>query len=125
MFDEPLPADLKQIEQDFGSFMQFDLEAEFSHRIARTVRDELRRERSAARWKFTLALAGSALLWMNLSFYAAPITNFHFRDSRQTMPMARLAEDFQTVLFGLPREEAMRQPGVLRSGADSMRLSQP
>jgi hypothetical protein len=92
MFEEPLPADLKQIEREFGSFLQFDPEAEFSHRIAGTVRNELRRERSAARWKFTLALAGSALLWMNLSFYAASITDFHFHDSRPPMPMARLAD---------------------------------
>jgi hypothetical protein len=125
MLDEPLPADLKQIEQDFGSFMQFDPEAEFPQRIAHAVRNELRRERSAARWKFTLALAGSALLWMNLSFYAASITNFHFRHSRPAMPMARLAEDFQIVLPGFSREEAIRQAKVFQSGADSMRLSQP
>jgi len=124
MFDEPLSADLKQVELDFGSFMQFDPQAEFSHRIGCIIRDELRRERKAAYWKFILALGASALIWMNLSLYAASITDFHFHARGQVMPIEQLAQELQTAIPKLTYEAALRQARFFQSNEDLISLIQ-
>jgi len=105
MFDERLPADLERIEQELTSLMQFDVEAKFGNRIASAVRRELLRERKAARWKFALALAAGALVWIHLSYYAASVTDFHFRgparsmDGRVVGPLVRPHSPTDSPLF--------------------------
>jgi hypothetical protein len=85
MCEEPLPPDLRQIEQDLIPLLRFDPQREFGRRISGAVQSEIRRERAAARWKFVLGLAAGAFFWLHLSFYAAPLTDFHFRGAPPAM----------------------------------------
>jgi hypothetical protein len=85
MFDESLPNDLTRIEEDIGPLMRFEPRTDFGERILGTMREELRRDRSAARWKFALQLAACAFVWLHVSFFAASITSFHLRDDSAEM----------------------------------------
>jgi hypothetical protein len=85
MCEESLPANLRQVELEIGSLMRFQPQAEFGRRVVGAVRGEMRRERSAANWRFAIGLAAGAFLWLHLSFYVAPATDFHFRGSPLAM----------------------------------------
>jgi hypothetical protein len=93
MMDESLPSDLNEAERNIGSLMRFDPEGKFGRRIIGAMRNEMRRERTAARWKFSLGLAAGAFLWLHLSFYVAPVTDFHFRSSLPARGMSCRAID--------------------------------
>ena len=134
MLDEPLPAALEQVERDFTALMQFDVEATFGRRVASAVRNELLRERSAPRWKFALALSAAliwihlsfgALIWIHLSFHTASVSDFPFHNSRSKMPVARSAGNFPTTHRGSSRDEAGREPEILRAGACWLPWSEP
>jgi hypothetical protein len=86
MFDEPLPPELRQVEQDVAALMRFNPQAETAGRIVGAMCRELRRERIAGRWKFVLWLAAGAFLWLHLSFYVASSTDIHFSDAPPAMP---------------------------------------
>ena len=66
MFEEPLPPDLRQVEQEVISVMRLNPQPEIGHRIIGAMREEMRRERIAARWRFTLRLATGAFLWLHV-----------------------------------------------------------
>jgi hypothetical protein len=87
MFQEPLPTDLTQVEQDIGLLLRFQPQVEFGRRIIGAMRGEMRRERTAANWRFAVGLAAAAFLWLHLSFYAAPVTDFHIRRSPPAISM--------------------------------------
>ena len=105
MFEEPIPPDLRQVELDVGSLMQFTPPVEFGHRLIGAVRSELRRERAAANWKFAIGLAAGAFLWLHLSFYVAPVTDFHFRNSPPTMANNSSSAGPQAGFFNWSRDE--------------------
>jgi hypothetical protein len=61
----------------------------------------LRRDRIASRWKFALALAAGAMIWIHVSFYAASVTSFHFQ------PAASI--DANPTIYGLGGEYPKNQ----------------
>lgn len=79
MFDEPLSPDLRHVEQEIITLLSQSPEINISHRIIETVRSEMRRQRITANWKFAVGLAAGAFLWLHLSFYVTPVTDFQFR----------------------------------------------
>jgi hypothetical protein len=85
--------------------MQFEPQAEIGSRILGAMRGQLRRERSAARWKFSLQLAVCAFVWLHLSFYVAPITDFHLSDYAMTVQNHLLRPKHSSVLSGWLHEE--------------------
>ncbi len=134
MLDEPPPADLEPMERDFTSLLRVTSRRLSVGAVASAVRDELLRERSAARWGFTLALAAAliwihlsfgALIWIQLSFHTASVSDFPFHNSRSKMPAARSAGHLPTVPVRSSPNEAGREPEILRAGACWLPWSEP
>lgn len=106
MFDDLLPPNLAEIEQEFGPRMRFQAPTEFGRRVLDAMRGELRRQRVAANWKFALAVAGGAFLWLHLSFFAATTTDFHFHGNPPAMTTNRQSPQS---LFSLPGDDVVHQ----------------
>jgi hypothetical protein len=104
MIDEPLPPDLRKVEQEIVSWMRFTPSEAEDHRIIGAVHDELRRERIAARWIFAARLTAGVFLWLHLSFYVASITDFHFSDAPPVMPVNPWAAGVQGILPDRPSD---------------------
>jgi hypothetical protein len=81
MFDQPFNDDLREIEEGLIPLMRFEPETTVNLRIVGAMRGQLRRERAAARWKFALRVAACAFIWLHVSFYVVPITDFHLCDA--------------------------------------------
>ena len=106
MGDDPLPLGLAEIEQEFGPLMRFQTPTKFGSRVLAAMRGELRRQRVAANWKFALAIAGGAFLWLHLSFFAATTTDFHFRGS---VPSVSANRHVPASLFSLTGDRVVHQ----------------
>jgi hypothetical protein len=85
MIEERLPANLEQVEQELRPLLQFPPPTEFSQRLLHAMRGEMRRQRTVANWRFAIAIAAAAFVWLHLSFFLAPATDFHFRGSCPAM----------------------------------------
>jgi hypothetical protein len=122
MNDEPMPFDFEQIEHELAAALRSDPPPALGNRIASAVRGELRRKRTAERWNFALATAATFLIWANLSLCAVSVTDFNFRPERQAPPVERMAQEIQTLLPELTREQAYRQAALMSAGASIVPL---
>jgi hypothetical protein len=105
MFEEPLPLDLEQVEQNVGSLMRFNPQPELGRRIVDAMHGEIRRERNVGRWRFALGLAAGVFVWLHVSFYAASITEFHMSETRAALSSYTPVSGQRAVLFNLPCDE--------------------
>jgi hypothetical protein len=105
MCDEPLTDELREIEGGLIPLMRFEPQAEIGGRILGAMRGQLRRERSAARWRFSLQLAVCAFVWLHLSYYVAPTTSFHLGANTAAIRNHLLDPKHSSVLSGWLHEE--------------------
>lgn len=106
MCEEPLPANLTQLEEEFGPLIRFQPPKDFGGRILDAMRGEIRRQRAAANWKFALAVAAGGFLWLHLSFFAATATDFCFRGS---VPPVSANRQASLSLFSLTGDRIVHQ----------------
>lgn len=75
-------------------------------------------------WKFAVAAAAVAMLWINLSMSATQATDFGFRRSaglggfHESESIEVMTEQIRELLPELPPEEARRQAVLLRASED-------
>jgi hypothetical protein len=125
MSNEEFSLEFDSLERDLESVFRVEPAADFPRRIAGVCHGELRRQRSARRWQFAITLAAGALVWMNLSLCAAPITDFHFQSRRQPPPLYQVAEKLHALLPEFSREDALREAAFLQAGVYLSLLPNP
>jgi hypothetical protein len=82
MDNEPLSAELEQLESALCRRSLPTVPSGLRHRVLDDLQSRLRREQSQSRWQFAAAVAVAAMIWMNLSLSATQATDFGFRLSR-------------------------------------------
>jgi len=112
MDDFQLSSDLQQLERELSSRTLPEPSACLRQRVFNDFRAQLCAERRRNNWRFAVAVAATALVWMNLSMSATQATDFGFRRSLQSESresIETIAQQIQQLLPELPPEEARRQ----------------
>jgi hypothetical protein len=112
-----LSADLEEIQRALSNRLLPGPSPLLRQKVLAGMRSPLRRQRSPARWRFTIAVAAAALFWLNLSLTASRITDCGLRWRRPSGSIEIAARQIEQLLPGLSPVESRRQAILLRAGS--------
>ena len=113
--DFSLPPELRELEERLAASPRGIPRGALRERFLSSVPRELRGAERRARWTFTVAVAATALVWLNRSMSATQATDcgLHFDGGQASVEQA--AEEIRRLLPELPPQEALRQAILLRA----------
>jgi hypothetical protein len=112
-----LPADLEDLEQALSRRPLPELSPLLRQKVLDGLPSPLRRQRSAAGWQFAVAVAATALFWLNLSLTASRITDCGLRWREPSGSIETASRQIAQLLPGLSPEESRREAVLLRAGS--------
>ena len=115
--DFTLPPDLQRLEQDLAARERPQPPDLVKQRLLCSVRTELHRSRTRGRWAFTLAMAATVLVWLNLSISATQATDCGLGLKAPHQSVRSHVEQIHQLLPDLSPQEATRQAVLLRAGS--------
>jgi hypothetical protein len=116
--DSQLPPELQRLERALLALPREQPSSQLKERCLNGLRAELGRPQSGSRWAFTIAIAASVLLGLNLSLSATQSTDFGLRLDARQQSLEKTAAEIRRLLPDVSPREAARQALLLHSGGD-------
>ncbi len=119
MENEPLPAELEQLERRLAAGPRPEPPAALRRQVLRSVRAELRPEQFAPWWRFAAAAAAVIFLWLSLSVAVAEVANSALQEREWNPSVKAIAKKIQRISPEFTPEESLREAVLLQIAAES------
>ena len=117
MNDWELPEDLQRLEDELMALPRPLLPSSLLPGLDREMRVQLRGEHLRRWYGYVAAAAAAALLWANLSLWAATATDFHLAERANRSDARALEDQLHELLPELDARELRRQVVMLRANS--------
>ena len=115
--DSRLPPELERLERALIAIPREEPSGQLKEKCLGSLQSDMRRQKSASRWAFAIAIAASVLVGLNLSLSATQATDYGFQLDGQRRSVEKTAAEIRRLLPDIPAREAARQAILLHCGA--------